>query len=1414
MKLKISHILFSLAALTLLFSSNPGHSQTIPELDAQKAIYVRVNDYKARIIGDVDSVIVTDASGFAVDDTVLFYQSIGGVPDAGGEMPNFFYTGKYAIMKIQEINGNIVVFNSTLPDMATNPRQSGEIAQLIKIPNYKTVRVTSSFELDASYWEWNTSTKTGGVFPLIASKLILESNFSASGQGFKGGTPDGEYGGVCSAASGGVIYETVGMFTDAADSAGRKGESYDREGFIYTKGFENVGSGGGGGNGKYSGGGGGANAGYGAKGGFESESCSPAHDIGGKRGQPFTYNNTPGQFSYNRIFFGGGGGTGTQNPGSGRFATSGGDGGGILILLVDTLIGNGYSLTAKGESVASIATAGAGGGGGGGVVVIDAGYIEDVTFQVRGGNGGNVSTGFEKTGPGGAGGGGVVWFNNNIVNPFTMVDFLAGTNGKAGTDNYGANGLAANGESINNLILPLKGFIINPLPDDQNICENEIPEEFLAAKPKGGNGNYIYQWLKAEYIDPDSFKVIPGATGMTYQYPDALTKTTYFKRRVTAGTVSDETFYITVEVTPEINNNTIAANDTICHGLVPDPLTGTVSGGGLSGGLGDGTYTFQWQGRTDNGSWGDLTGETDTGYTPGALDDTTYYRREVRSGVCTNISDSVAILVFPPIGNNSPASPQNEYCNGQEILPINGDPPVGGDGSYSYQWEIKIGEGEWSTSVTSEEYPAETVSSDGTSSQSYEFRRWTYSGPDNTCEDLSPAITINVLPDITDNTISVTQDTLCEGLPGLNIEGSLPAGGDGSPYTYLWESSPNGTNSWQAGAGTNDETSYLTQDLSSDRYFRRVVSDGIGGVCTSISNVQGIAVLPQISGNTITEDQDLCVGETPETLSGGTLSGGNTSYNFQWQERIGLSVWQDIEANIADYSPPLATEGDEYYYRRIVFSGENNTCTDTSGSVLLYIESQITGNTAVQAVIEACFGKETVIGAGSATGGDGLTPVYTWQDSINGGNWQIASGDFSAEDYVNPGIDRRTWYRRIAISQSGLCTSTTGIVEVDTLTLPVLTSFTSSADTICDDLPYSLYLGFGSKAYAPFEVQYTNGSETETESGITDSIHFTSYNRPFEDFNFQILSIRDANNCAAQGDFSEIIPLWVNDAPSPEIAKPSDPFEFCGSVFTLNANPDNNPGVSDGWWETMSNSELSITDPAAVQGEFSIIPSFNNYSDTIYYKQYTVSCGTRSDELEVTLYEQPEQPVIYRGETATVYIIDSDTILASAPTAGSFEWSLETNVATLENPDTNPVTVSNIPLEGETVLQYRVVNGICEIRTVQVSIDRRGVHVFEGISPENQDGLNDYLVAEGLDVEGASYNFQLFAANGLLVREITNEDLADLGFETGLPNNGLVIWDGTNRNGSNYVPDGTYYYVLKVEYKGREFIDKGFVLVR
>lgn len=1415
------NIRYFLIPLCLSFLSPLLFAQEIPVLDPRDAIYTRVDSFTCLSFADPDTVFVESTAGFAVGDTVLFLETLGSSlkPDQSGEVESIFYTGKYAIMKVGQVSGDTaIVFTSTLPYMINplsgkvNPVQSGETGQLVKIPVYKQVRVTSDFEDHRDYWDWNPETKTGGVFAFITGKLILDNDLSADGQGFKGAQPEGEFQGVCSSSSGDTIYEKVGNFTVLADSSGRKGESYNFRNYPFVKGFENVAGGGGGGNGKYSGGGGGANIGFGARGGFESAECGANISIGGKGGFGRGFNNDISSFSYNRIFPGSGGGTGTQNPSENRNATPGGNGGGILLVLADTLIGNGFTISANGSSVTEEATAGAGGGGGGGVIIADLGYAENVSFEAKGGDGGNIFDDAGRYGPGGGGGGGLIAWNDAILLTAGK-NVSRGRNGTYRGSSYNGFEIAGNGQSVSDVNIPIKGFIINPLGEDQTICQHEVPALFQSAKPKGGNGNYSYQWLMAENIHPDSFRIIPDANEMTYQYPDPLEKTTYFKRKVSSGPTVDETFFLTVEVIPEISNNILDPAGTICQQQSPGSLGGTTAGE-LSGGLGEGSYSFVWQSRSMEDEWQNIPGAGDAEYLPANLFDTTLFRRVVNSGVCSSFSDSIYVNVLPVIEGNQISTDQTVYCHNQEILPLNGGELSGGNEEYSYRWERKTGDGDWIEDAFSANFPGVNLASADGAPETYLFRRTVFSGESNVCSDTSAELSITVLPEIVNNEIAPDQDTLCANIPDFSISGSLPSGGDDVSYNYIWEQSIDGL-TWANASGEFTLRDYMPPPVSSTTYFRRLVRDGSSGVCSSSSEARKITILPVISLNSIGDNMEQCQGEESEILNGSVPEGGDGRYSYLWQSKTGEEGdWLNTGIFSENYQPGTMSEADDFYYRRIVKSGENNTCVDTSAELRIHVEGMINGNSTDDTLIKACYETDVIVNLPGATGGDGEITSYLWQDSISGGTWENIAESVNEEDLLIESLSRNTALRRIAWSQSGLCNSVSPVIFADTLTPPVLTSFGISEDTICDDLPFSLYFSWESMNYAPFTLGYTDGEDSSEADLIRDSLFFSGYDKTFQDLSFQVLSVTDINGCEAKGDFSKTLSLWVNDAPSPQIADNNGLLEICGSTFELSAHPDTHPGVSAGWWETAVPGILRINNADKVNAEFSLSSPFNQHHDTIYFKQSTAKCGSRADTLLVSLYEPPRAPLIYKGDKHTLFIIDNDTIGATPPSAGSFEWSINEGGASISDPFQNPVQLTNIPIDEISLLSYTVANGVCQAVSATIEIDRKEVHIYEGISPGEEDGQNDFLVAEGLDVENLAFNFQIFSTNGLLIREISDQDIDDLGYQKGLPDNGLEVWDGTNIHNENYVPPGTYYYVLIIEYRNLEFVKKGFVVVR
>jgi CHU_C Type IX secretion signal domain len=1399
-----------LLTTVLIISSITAIAQ--PEVDGSRAVYARIDSFIARVNTDVDSVFVNDVTGFAAGDTVLFYMSKGiesvpiGFASEGG-IQSVNNTGKYAFFKIAEVvsASKCVVLNNTLPgliDFASN-----EVGQLIKVPTYNKARLTSSFSFPA----WDPVSFTGGVFPIIVGrKLSLEADLSANAKGLKGGVPSDQYTGDCSSTD--IEYQEKFFLETVVDRAGKKGESVVTTDFAYTRGLGYIINGGGGGNGKFSGGGGGSNKGQGGQGGDESTSCGAYDALGGQGGLTLTsyYTNTVG-FSQNRIFFGGGGGASTQDPTGGLLATPGGNGGGVLIILTDTLEGNGHNITANGGSVAGLAGAGAGGGGGGGVIVLDVfTYTGNVNLEVKGGNGGDVAGVPAVTGPGGGGGGGVIWHNNTSLPGANVILSISG--GISGTVNGSGFHNATNGVSglrLGNILTPIRGFLINTMPDDQTICEEMTPNRINASLPKGGNGSYTYSWLQSTDMTNWSTAVNTN-NERTYQ-PPQLFDTTYYKRAISDGQIKDTSFIITINVHPKLQQNLIADDDTVCYNLSPGTLT---AGSAMIGGLGPdpAKYNYRWIKSNDNLNFTNAVGtNTEFNYDVPKLTDTTYFHRIVSSGACTDTSNLVSIKVLPSIVGNTIASDQI-ICNNQTPAQLTGNPTTGGlNSDKRYQWQQQIGTGNWTDLSTTANYSPSSLTS-----ETYNYQRIVFSGAEDVCVDTSNQIQIEVLPDIIKNNILDGDTIICAQLPTITIDGTQAEGGDGV-YKYYWQSRLDAATSWSSFPEINVNDPLQPGVLNSTNWFRRVIFSGAGNVCSSSSDSIRVQVLPVISNNTISAAQTICENTTPVPLNGFIPTGGDGSYIYQWQKDIvGDDSWTNISTNgdIKDFSPGVLI--DTIRYRRNVLSGLNNTCQSTSNELTINVQPAIANNLLEVSDYTVCVGSQPVPvnASDNPTGGNG-TNVFVWQESFDNLSWSSASGAGNVADYQPGSLNVPMYYRRIV--NSGTCFDTTISVGIDTLSLPLLSSLSGGPLNICDDLDYYLKLNIihGSK---PYNFEYSNGVDAgQINASIaedTDSAKVNIEDRGIETFTYTLNALSDANGCEAPAAnlLGKEVTLNVFRAPKPKIIKPSTPFRVCGPQLSLDANPDLE--VPGGTW-TSDNSDLLIDDP----GEYNInltyqLAAFDSIGVKVYFSQTTPSCGSRSDSLEIQLFEQPDEPFIAEGDSLIIFIIDTYELNGSAPTSGNAFWSVSSNNADILDPGNNPAIISSIPVGEDVTARYTVRNGVCPSPFDEILIFRNDVHVYEGISPNKEDGLNDKLIAEGLDDEATHFTFQLFSTNGMLVREIVDTDIDKLGFERGFENSGLVLWDGKTKNSDNIVPSGTYYYVLVIDYKGREFIDKGYIVVK
>ena len=115
---------------------------------------------------------------------------------------------------------------------------------------------------------------------------------------------------------------------------------------------------------------------------------------------------------------------------------------------------------------------------------------------------------------------------------------------------------------------------------------------------------------------------------------------------------------------------------------------------------------------------------------------------------------------------------------------------------------------------------------------------------------------------------------------------------------------------------------------------------------------------------------------------------------------------------------------------------------------------------------------------------------------------------------------------------------------------------------------------------------------------------------------------------------------------------------------------------------------------------------------------------------------------------------------------------------------------------------------MCDTSSDVVIVQRNELKRYNGFSP-NQDQENEYFIMQGL-VYADEFSVSFFNSLGSTVRTVTNENVDKLDVDLSLVANGLkedemVVWDGKAENG-NYVPSGTYYYVVTLTLYQRNYL--------
>jgi hypothetical protein len=436
---------------------------------------------------------------------------------------------------------------------------------------------------------------------------------------------------------------------------------------------------------------------------------------------------------------------------------------------------------------------------------------------------------------------------------------------------------------------------------DQSICFNITPAKLTGTAATGG-GSVIYLWQYS--LDNSNWNDITGSNLLDYS-PGKLTKTTYYRRKVTSSCGDGYSNTVTIVVYPEFIAGSIGNDQTICYNTSPNKIVGVLAIGGA------GNYSYDWEYSLDNNNWHSL-GISGKDYQPPLLTETTYYRRKVTDNCVTSYSNTCVISVNDELGQIN-ISGEQSICYGYSVSTLQGETPTGGDGTFTFKWQKSTDNKNWSDIVNSNsrDYTPVNVT------VSTYYRRITST---TSCGiATSNVVKVTVSDEILPGTISLSQ-SICDGVVPSELIGTQV-----NAVTYQWQSSPNGSN-WENIAGANNQN-WQPDALKTSKYYRRQVITACG---SENSNSVFITVYPAPLQPSVEGLESVYCKGSAVNLS------INGSYTYKWYDNEGTLI---NTGKTYDINPIESTR--EISVRAV----DANNCSSEAFKITAIVENVMAGFT-------------------------------------------------------------------------------------------------------------------------------------------------------------------------------------------------------------------------------------------------------------------------------------------------------------------------------------------------------------------------------------------------------------------------------------------------------------------------------------
>ena len=542
-------------------------------------------------------------------------------------------------------------------------------------------------------------------------------------------------------------------------------------------------------------------------------------------------------------------------------------------------------------------------------------------------------------------------------------------------------------------------------------------------------------------------------------------------------------------------------------------------------------------------------------------------------------------------------------------------------------------------------------------------------------------------------TIIVTPSSGCAGVPQaftITVNPRPAAPVVSTPVLYCLNETASPLTA--TATGSNVLTWYNNVALTNGSAIAPTPATGVAGTvnyyvtqtnsfsCPGPSAVIAVTVFPALSGNVVGNSQAICTAAQPTPFtSQATISGGNGSYNYQWQVSTDNGVtWTNIAgATGAGYAPAVLSADTKY--RRVVTS---SNCSDTSNIISIAVQGSL-ANYDIAQPQTICSGTAPALLTGQTPSGGNSSFTYQWESSPNNIAWTPIGGA-TAIDYQPPVLTATTYYRRK--TGSGSCSGYSSSIAITVNPKPVITPVANAL--YCNGATVPV-INFNSTPNTNVTYGWTNDNTAiglaASGSGNLPSFIAGNSNIPKQPItaHISVTPTYTANSISCAGnplDLSiTVLPAITLNAITNEVVCTGVP--IAGFTPVHDAAAFTGSSVSFRW--TVNGGGITLAN-----GNGGSIPSYNtiNSGSTDLVATITVTPvysynGKTCDGTPVsyTVTVKPGTPPAHAGNDTILCAATSYTLQATLPSSTAGVWTqFGTATATITNPSQPNTTVTGL----------------------------------------------------------------------------------------------------------------------------------------